>query len=225
MIQPGGITLLKAGYLVRPGCAFGLLPRCCPSATLPRFFASSIREHGYHAQMGIFGAHYAYTVLEDYGYTDLLMKSVTAREAPSFADQISRGATSLWELWSGVAGPIITTTAAAWPRGSTRGWAALHPSRPGMARSGSGHAFRVPMTTPGRCPQDPATPVAADRSPTCRWTSKQSVEWSLASGGAIPAVHSSYLYRSRPTLKQKFGAPTPRAMLKHRRNSTLCWCP
>ncbi|MEU4227026.1 family 78 glycoside hydrolase catalytic domain [Nonomuraea sp. NPDC026600] len=63
--------------------------------------AASIRDAGHHFQSGVFGARYLFNVLEEFGYTDLLMRTVTVREAPGFADQIAHGATSLWEAWTG----------------------------------------------------------------------------------------------------------------------------
>ena len=39
--------------------------------------------------------------LDDYGYTDIALRAVTQTGAPGYVDQIARGATSLWESWTG----------------------------------------------------------------------------------------------------------------------------
>ncbi|MBK6017589.1 alpha-L-rhamnosidase C-terminal domain-containing protein [Streptomyces sp. MBT53] len=83
-------------------------PRCLPGGrTLAENrrsvadAAASIRDAGHHFQSGVYGARYLFNVLEEFGHTDLLMRAVTVRDAPGFADQIARGATSLWEAWGG----------------------------------------------------------------------------------------------------------------------------
>lgn len=95
-LVPGG-DLAPDDPRYRDGSASHEQNRCTAAAAV----ADSIRDHGFHAQMGVYGARFAFNVLEEFGYTDLLMRSVTVADAPGFASQIAQGATSLWESWEG----------------------------------------------------------------------------------------------------------------------------
>ncbi|MFE7331835.1 family 78 glycoside hydrolase catalytic domain [Streptomyces sp. NPDC057565] len=69
-------------------------------AALAKFCADRIVNANYHIQSDMYGSRYEFNILSDYGYTDILLKAVTAATSPSYANQIAQGATSLWESWS-----------------------------------------------------------------------------------------------------------------------------
>jgi alpha-L-rhamnosidase len=58
-----------------------------------------IVDNGNKFNCGILGIKYAFTVLSEYGYIDLLYKAVTNPEYPSYAWWINNGATALCESW------------------------------------------------------------------------------------------------------------------------------
>lgn len=64
---------------------------------------SIIRNKG-HLDVGIYGSRHFIEVLSDMGKVDLALDCFTNPEYPSFAYQISKGATTLWEQWCGVGG-------------------------------------------------------------------------------------------------------------------------
>ncbi len=61
--------------------------------------AADIESRGYHLGAGVFGMHYLFGVLDEFGHTDVLYRVATQTETPSWGFQISQGATSLWEQW------------------------------------------------------------------------------------------------------------------------------
>ncbi|RIJ71117.1 hypothetical protein D1871_15455 [Nakamurella silvestris] len=70
-------------------------------ANVAKRVADSIINAGYHLQAGMYGSKYEFNILDDYGYTDVVLKASTVLGAPGYADQIAQGATSLWENWTG----------------------------------------------------------------------------------------------------------------------------
>ncbi len=60
-----------------------------------------LRGRGHRINFGILGAKYTPRVLMDYGYIDDAFEIVTQTEYPGWGNWVVRGATSLWEQWSG----------------------------------------------------------------------------------------------------------------------------
>jgi alpha-L-rhamnosidase len=84
---------------------FGMVPGATPAeraanrASIAAAVAHDLAANGDHIQTGVYGLHYLFGVLEQYGYTDLAYSAATQTTPPSYGDQIAQGATSLWELW------------------------------------------------------------------------------------------------------------------------------
>ncbi len=68
---------------------------------LAKLLADRIVAAGYHIQNDMYGSRYEFGILDDYGYTDVALRAVTQTGAPGYVDQIAKGATSLWESWTG----------------------------------------------------------------------------------------------------------------------------
>ncbi len=61
----------------------------------------TIKDNGYHLDVGIFGIRNFIEALSDSGEIDIALDCFMNPEYPSFANQISKGATTLWEQWCG----------------------------------------------------------------------------------------------------------------------------
>jgi alpha-L-rhamnosidase len=85
--------------------AFGMVPGATPAdksanqARVAAAVADDLKANGDHIQAGVYGLHYLFSALDQYGYTDLAYSAATQTTPPSYGDQIAQGATSLWELW------------------------------------------------------------------------------------------------------------------------------
>ena len=85
--------------------AFGMVPGATPAeraandASTAAAVAKDLEDNGDHIQAGVYGLHYLFGVLDQYGYADLAYSAATQTTPPSYGDQIAQGATSLWELW------------------------------------------------------------------------------------------------------------------------------
>ncbi len=64
----------------------------------------SIKKNKGHLDVGIYGSRHFVEVLSDMGKVDMALDCFTNPDYPSFAYQISKGATTLWEQWCGVGG-------------------------------------------------------------------------------------------------------------------------
>lgn len=62
---------------------------------------SSIKENGNHLDVGIYGTRHFIECLCDVGNTDTALECFMNQDYPSFAYEISKGATTLWEQWCG----------------------------------------------------------------------------------------------------------------------------
>jgi alpha-L-rhamnosidase len=70
-------------------------------ARLSKLLADRIVDADYHIVNDMYGSRYEFNILDDYGYTDVALQAVTQTGAPGYVDQIAKGATSLWENWTG----------------------------------------------------------------------------------------------------------------------------
>lgn len=80
-------------------CAeLGLYPEG-QKAAMAAWCAQDIIDHGYHVTCGHIGQRYIYKLLSEFGYFEVLEKTLNSRTYPSFGAQIDRGATTLWETF------------------------------------------------------------------------------------------------------------------------------
>jgi hypothetical protein len=61
--------------------------------------ADDVRSRGNHTSAGDIGYHYVLAALAAGGRSDVIWDMATAKDAPSYASQLARGATSLTEAW------------------------------------------------------------------------------------------------------------------------------
>jgi hypothetical protein len=60
---------------------------------------ADIRRHENHVTAGDIGFHYVVRALTDGGRSDVLFDMLERRDAPSYGDQLAKGATALTEAW------------------------------------------------------------------------------------------------------------------------------
>jgi hypothetical protein len=77
---------------------FDLAPRDRREAILANIVAD-VRAHGNHLTAGDVGYRYLLRALADGGRSDVIWDLATQKTAPSYADQLSKGATALTEAW------------------------------------------------------------------------------------------------------------------------------
>jgi len=78
--------------------ALGLAPDGSQQA-LVEHIAADVRARGNHTSAGDIGYHYVLAALAAGGRSDVIWDMATAKDAPSYASQLARGATSLTEAW------------------------------------------------------------------------------------------------------------------------------
>ncbi len=76
----------------------GLVPEGHEAAVLANLVAD-IRAHQNHVTAGDVGFHYVVRALTDGGRSDVLFDMLSRTDAPSYGDQLARGATALTEAW------------------------------------------------------------------------------------------------------------------------------
>jgi len=81
--------------------AFGLVPEACRTRVFTRLVENITVESGNHLATGLIGGHYLMRVLSDNGRPDLAYRLATQTTYPSWGYMISKGATTVWELWNG----------------------------------------------------------------------------------------------------------------------------
>lgn len=82
--------------------AFGLVPKKFENAVFSSLVNNvEITAKG-HFDTGMMGTPYLLEVLTKYGRTDLAYTIMNRRDFPSFGYNIEKGATTLWETWTGV---------------------------------------------------------------------------------------------------------------------------
>jgi alpha-L-rhamnosidase len=81
--------------------AFGLVPDEDKTNVFARLVENITMESSNHIATGLIGGHYLMRVLSDNGRPDLAYRLATQTTYPSWGYMISKGATTIWELWNG----------------------------------------------------------------------------------------------------------------------------
>jgi alpha-L-rhamnosidase len=81
--------------------AFGLVPEEHQASVFAQLVRNITVESGNHLATGLIGGHYLMRVLSDNGRPDLACTIATQTTYPSWGYMISKGATTMWELWNG----------------------------------------------------------------------------------------------------------------------------
>jgi alpha-L-rhamnosidase len=81
--------------------AFGLVPDEDKTSVFARLVENITVESDNHLATGLIGGHYLMRVLSDNGRPDLAYRLATQTTYPSWGYMISKGATTIWELWNG----------------------------------------------------------------------------------------------------------------------------
>jgi alpha-L-rhamnosidase len=81
--------------------AFGMVPEEFKAKVFAQLVRSITVENGNHLRTGLIGGHYLMRVLSDNGRPDLAYTIATQTTYPSWGYMISKGATTVWELWNG----------------------------------------------------------------------------------------------------------------------------
>jgi alpha-L-rhamnosidase len=98
----------KAGYYdngTQTSCvlplAFGMVPDEYKTNVFNHLVEEITMESNNHLATGLIGGHYLMRVLSDNGRPDLAYTIATQTTYPSWGYMISKGATTMWELWNG----------------------------------------------------------------------------------------------------------------------------
>jgi alpha-L-rhamnosidase len=78
--------------------ALGIVPPRYEAAVLDRLVAA-VHERSDHVSAGDIGFHYVVRALTEHGRDDVVHAMMSRTDAPSYGDQLARGATSLTEAW------------------------------------------------------------------------------------------------------------------------------
>ncbi|MEJ0091649.1 MAG: family 78 glycoside hydrolase catalytic domain [Limisphaerales bacterium] len=81
--------------------AFGLVPDEFKAKVFAHLVEKITVESDNHLATGLIGGHYLMRVLSDNGRPDLAYTIATQTTYPSWGYMISKGATTMWELWNG----------------------------------------------------------------------------------------------------------------------------
>jgi alpha-L-rhamnosidase len=81
--------------------AFGLVPDGAEQKVFDRLVRKIVDETGGHIGTGLIGGQYLNRVLSDNGRADVAYTIATQTDYPSWGYMISKGATTVWELWNG----------------------------------------------------------------------------------------------------------------------------
>jgi alpha-L-rhamnosidase len=81
--------------------AFGLVPDEYKTKVFDHLVQKITVECDHHIGTGLVGGHYLMRVLSDNGRMDLAYQIATQATYPSWGYMISKGATTMWELWNG----------------------------------------------------------------------------------------------------------------------------
>jgi alpha-L-rhamnosidase len=81
--------------------AFGLVPDEYKTNVFAHLVEKITKESDNHLGTGLIGGHYLMRVLSDNGRPDLAYTIATQTTYPSWGYMISKGATTIWELWNG----------------------------------------------------------------------------------------------------------------------------
>ena len=100
MTDPERLEPDAQGTYVR-ALEFGLVPEERRQQTADRL-VQRIRERGNHLGTGFLSTGILLKQLTQNGYGDVALDVLLQDEAPSWLDQVQRGATTIWETWTGV---------------------------------------------------------------------------------------------------------------------------
>lgn len=81
--------------------AFGLVPEGYENKVFQRLVDKIENETKGHIGTGLIGGQWLNRVLSDHGRPDLVYTMATQTDYPSWGYMISKGATTIWELWNG----------------------------------------------------------------------------------------------------------------------------
>jgi alpha-L-rhamnosidase len=81
--------------------AFGMVPDEYKTKVFAHLVEKITIESDNHLATGLIGGHYLMRVLSDNGRADLAYTIATQQTYPSWGYMISKGATTIWELWDG----------------------------------------------------------------------------------------------------------------------------
>jgi alpha-L-rhamnosidase len=81
--------------------AFGLVPQDEESRVFERLVLKITNETHNHIGTGLIGGQFLNRVLTERGRADLAYAMASQRDYPSWGYMISKGATTIWELWNG----------------------------------------------------------------------------------------------------------------------------
>ena len=127
--------------------AFGLVPE----GEREKVFATLVRNieeetHG-HVGTGLIGAMFLNRVLNDHGRPDLAYRIATQEDYPSFGYMISKGATTIWELWNGdTANPAMNSGNHVMLLGDLMTW--IHEDLAGVAPDEGAPGFKKILLRP-----------------------------------------------------------------------------
>ena len=79
----------------------GLLPATAPQTVANAIAYDVLNVGSTHIYAGVEGIAPVFQALDRYGYQDLAYQLATQTTSPSYSNQISQGATSMWESWGG----------------------------------------------------------------------------------------------------------------------------
>jgi alpha-L-rhamnosidase len=90
--------------------AFGLVPEDMRGRIFGRLVEKIENETGGHIGTGLVGGQYLMRALSDNGRADLAYTIATQKDYPGWGYMVSRGATTIWELWNGdTAAPTMSS--------------------------------------------------------------------------------------------------------------------
>ena len=96
-----GMTICHTQTSYALGLAFSLFPTELEEAAVSHLI-NTIETSGYHILSGFSGIGYLLPVLSEYGHADVAYKLLLQEASPSLLYPVSRGATSIWEQWTGM---------------------------------------------------------------------------------------------------------------------------
>ena len=86
-----------------------LVPEKERGGVMGKLYNNIVYEHNTHLTTGFIGVKYLMPVLTRYGHSDVAYELATQKTYPSWGYMISRGATTLWELWQDKIGPSMNS--------------------------------------------------------------------------------------------------------------------
>lgn len=81
--------------------AFGMVPENEHQRVFDNLVKNIVEKSDSHVGLGLVGGQYLYRVLSDNGRTDLAYTIATQPDYPGYGYMVSKGATTIWELWNG----------------------------------------------------------------------------------------------------------------------------